>query len=166
MNTLLQDIRYGLRSLAKAPGFTAIAVATLALGIGANTAIFSVVHAVLLRRLPYPEPERLLVMTERHIRDGKWSASGTTRSRLRSGGGVPWLTFLDWRAQARSFRGLAGFHTRQIMLSGTGEPEMLLSAQVSAEFFPLLGVRPALGRSFGEPDDRPGAPPTLILSWG
>ncbi len=166
MSTLGNDLRYAARGLAKSPGFAAVAVATLALGIGANTAIFSVVHAVLLRRLPYPEPERLLVMTERHIRDGKWSASGTTRSRLRSGGGVPWLTFLDWRAQTRSFRGLAGFHTRQIMLSGTGEPEMLLSAQVSAEFFPLLGVRPALGRSFGEPDDRPGAPPTLILSWG
>jgi putative ABC transport system permease protein len=166
MNTLLQDLRYGLRSLLKAPGFTAIAVATLALGIGANTAIFSVVRAVLLRRLPYPEPERLLVITERHIRDGEWSGSGSTRSRLRSGGGVPWLTFLDWRAQTRSFRGLAGFHTSQVMLSGAGEPEMLLSAQVSAEFFPLLGVRPALGRLFGASDDAPGAPPTLILSDG
>jgi len=164
MNTLLQDLRYGLRSLLKAPGFTAIAVATLALGIGANTAIFSVVHAVLLRRLPYPEPDRLLVMTERHVREGKMP--GSTRSRLRSGGGVPWLTFLDWRAQTHSFRGLAGFHTRQIMLSGAGEPEMLLSAQVSAEFFPLLGARPVLGRLFGAPDDAPGAPPTLILSWG
>ena len=166
MNTLLQDLRYGIRSLLRAPGFTAIAVATLALGIGANTAIFSVIHAVLLRRLPYPEPERLLVMTERHIRDGEWRGSGSTRSRLRSGGGVPWLTFLDWRAQTHSFRGLAGFHTRQVMLSGAGEPEMLLSAQVSAEFLPLLGVRPALGRLFGASDDAPGAPPTLILSYG
>src|SRR5690242_15865962 len=143
MNTLLQDLRYGVRSLLKTPGFAAVAVATLALGIGANTAIFSVVHAVLLRRLPYPEPERLLVMTERRVGEGAMRGSG--RSRLRSGGGVPWLTFLDWRAQTHSFRALAGFHTRQIMLSGAGEPEMLLSAQVSAEFFPILGVRPALG---------------------
>jgi putative ABC transport system permease protein len=164
VNTLVQDLRYGVRSLLKTPGFAAIAVATLALGIGANTAIFSVVNAVLLRRLPYPEPDRLLVMTERRLRDGE--IRGSTRSQLRSGGGVPWLTFLDWRAQTHSFSGLAGFHTRQIMLSGAGEPEMLLSAQVSADFFPLLGARPVLGRLFGAPDDAPGAPPTLILSWG
>jgi putative ABC transport system permease protein len=153
MNTLLQDLRYALRGLAKSPGFTAVAVATLALGIGANTAIFSVVHAVLLRRLPYPEPDRLVVMRERHIHHCCT--------------GVAWPTFLDWREQSHSFRGgLAGFRTDHVMLSGTGEPEMLRSAQVSAEFFPLLGARPTLGRFFGATDDRPGAPPTAVLSYG
>jgi putative ABC transport system permease protein len=152
MNTLLQDLRYGFRTLIKSPGFTVVAVATLALGIGANTAIFSVVQAVLLKSLPYPEPDRLVVMRERHIHH--------------CCSGVAWPTFLDWRDQNRSFQAIAGFHEWRVMLSGLGEPEMLRSAQVSAEFFPLLGVRPALGRFFDADDDKPGAPPTLILSWG
>ena len=153
MNTVMQDLRYAVRGLAKSPGFTAVAVATLALGIGANTAIFSVVHAVLLRRLPYPESDRLVVMRETQIR--------------RNGSmGVAWPTFLDWRAQSRSFRGLAGFRLYHAMLSGAGEPEMLRSAEVSAEFFPLLGARPSAGRFFGPADDRPGAPPTAVLSYG
>jgi putative ABC transport system permease protein len=152
MTTLMQDLRYAARTLGKSPGFTAIAVATLALGIGANTAIFSVVHAVLLRRLPYPEPDRLLVMRERHIHHCCT--------------GVAWPTFLDWRAQTHSFSELAGFRTDHAMLSGAGEPEMLRSAQVSAEFFPLLGARPAAGRFFDAADDRPGAPPTAVISHG
>ncbi len=153
MSTLMQDLRYALRTLVRTPGFTAIAVATLALGIGANTAIFSVVHAVLLRRLPYPEPDRLVVMRERHIHHGGEM-------------GVAWPTFLDWRTQARSFQGMAGFRTDHLMLSGAGAPEMLRSAQVSAPFFPLLGVSPALGRAFDEADDRPGASPVALLSHG
>jgi putative ABC transport system permease protein len=152
MSTLMQDLRYAARTLAKSPMFTLVAVLTLALGIGANTAIFSVVHAVLLRRLPYPDPGRLVVMRERHIHHCCT--------------GVAWPTFLDWRDQNRSFQAIAGFREDHVMLSGLGEPEMLRSAQVSAEFFPLLGVRPALGRFFGAADDKPGAPPTLILSWG
>ena len=151
--SVAQDLRYAARGLAKSPGFTAVAIATLALGIGANTAIFSVVHAVLIRRLPYPEPERLVVMREEQIRQ-------------RHSMGVAWPTFLDWRAQSGSFRGLAGFRTDQAMLSGLGEPEMLRVAQVSADFFPLLGVQPEIGRFFGAADDQPGAPPTVLLSWG
>ena len=152
MNALFQDLRYALRSFARSPGFSAVAVLTLALGIGANTAIFSVVHAVLLRRLPYPAPERLVVLRERQIHHGEM--------------GVAWPTFLDWRAQSRSFEDLAGFRTDHVMLSGQGEPEMLRSAQVSAGFFPLLGARPVLGRGFGEADDKPGAPPVALLSDG
>jgi putative ABC transport system permease protein len=152
----MQELRYAVRTLAKSPAFSVIAVATLALGIGANTAIFSVVHAVLLRRLPYPEPDRLVVMRERHVRDPE--GIGTM--------GAAWPTFLDWRTQTRSFQGLAAFRTDHVLLSGAGEPEMLRSAQVSAEFFSLLGVRPAAGRFFDASDDKPGAPPTLILSWG
>jgi putative ABC transport system permease protein len=152
MNTLFQDLRYALRSFARSPGFAAVAVLTLALGIGANTAIFSVVHAVLLRRLPYPEPNRLVVLRERQIHHGEM--------------GVAWPTFLDWRVQSRSFQTMAGFRTDHVMLSGLGEPEMLRSAQVSAEFFPLLGTQPVLGRPFGEADDKPGAPPVALLSHG
>ncbi len=150
MTTLLQDIRYALRSLAKAPAFTGIAVLTIALGIGANTAIFSVVHAVLLRRLPYPEPDRLVVLREHHNQAGDM--------------GVAWPTFLDWRERSRAFSGLAGFRRTEANVSGDREPEMLRVAQVSASLFPLLGVRAALGRTFVEADDRPGAPRTLILS--
>jgi len=153
VSTLLQDLRYALRNLVRTPGFTAIAVATLALGIGANTAIFSVVHAVLLRRLPYPEPDRLVVLREQQIHQ-----SGEM--------GVAWPTFLDWRTQAQSFQDIAGFRTDHLMLSGAGEPEMLRSAQVSAPFFSLLGVRPALGRAFDAEDDRPGASPVALLSHG
>ena len=152
MSTLIQDLRYAVRTLARTPGFTIIAVVTLALGIGANAAIFSVVHAVLLRRLPYPEPDRLVVMREGHVHHCCT--------------GVAWPTYLDWRHQNRSFQAMAAFHEARVMLSGLGEPEMLRSAQVSADFFGVLGVRPALGRLFGAADDQPGAPPTLILSWG
>src|SRR5262245_5205271 len=101
MSTLMQDLRYALRTLAKSPGFTAVAVATLALGIGANAAIFSVVHAVLLKSLPYPDPGRLVVMRERQIHSGEM--------------GVAWPTFLDWRTQARSVQSMAGFRTDHVM---------------------------------------------------
>jgi len=150
LNALLQDLRYALRTLARSPGFTAVAVVTLALGIGANTAIFSVVRAVLLKRLPYPEPERLVVLREHHAHAGEM--------------GVAWPTFLDWREQSRTFQKLAGFRTTHTTLSGAAEPELLRVGQVSASFFPVLGVAPAFGRSFAEPDDRPGGPATLLLS--
>jgi putative ABC transport system permease protein len=152
MTTLMHDLRYAARTLGKSPGFAAIAIVTLALGIGANTAIFSVVHAVLLRRLPYPEPDRLLVMRERHIHHCCM--------------GVAWPTFLDWREQTRSFQSMAGFHLDRVMLSGRGEPEMLRSAQVSSPFFGLLGVTPIVGRAFDAADDRPGAPAVTLLSQG
>jgi putative ABC transport system permease protein len=150
MSTLMQDLRYALRTLARTPGFTAIAVATLALGIGANTAIFSVVHAVLLRRLPYPEPNRLLVIVEHQKRLGDMS--------------VAWPNFLDWRAQSRTLSSLAAFRTNSMTVSGAEEPELLGVGEVSAAFFPLLGATPPLGRALLESDDRPGAPPAVVLS--
>jgi putative ABC transport system permease protein len=151
MNTLLQDLRYGLRTLTKAPGFTAIAVATLALGIGANTAIFSVVRAVLLRSLPYPHPAELVVVHEHNDRSpGKM--------------GIAWPNFLDWRNQVRSLRTPAGYRLTRWNVSGTREPELLRGAEISAPFFSLLAVRPALGRDFLETDDRPGVERTVILS--
>ena len=150
MNTLLQDLRYGLRTLAKARGFTAIAVITLALGIGANTAIFSVVHAVLLRTLPYPEPSRLVVIVESHIHHGDMS--------------VAWPDFLDWKERSRTLSSLAAYRTNQMTLSGAQEPELLQIGEVSAAFFPLLGARAQLGRVFLEAEDRPGVAPSVVLS--
>jgi putative ABC transport system permease protein len=150
MRTLLQDLRYGLRTLAKAPGFAAVAVLTLALGIGANTAIFSVVHAVLLRRLPYPEPHRLVVVSEHQMRLGDMSVS--------------WPNFLDWRERSRTLSSLAAYRTNDMTVSGAQEPELLHIGEVSAAFFPLLGARPPLGRPFTDVDDRPGAPPVVVLS--
>ena len=150
MRTVLQDLRYGLRTLAKAPGFTAIAIVTLALGIGANTAIFSVVHAVLLRRLPYPEPQRLVVVVEHHIHHGDMSVS--------------WPNFLDWRERSRTLSSLAAYRLNQMTVSGTQEPAMLQIGEVSASFFPLLGARAQLGRAFLEAEDRPGVAPSVVLS--
>ena len=100
MNTLAQDLRYALRALARSPGFAAVAVVTLALGIGANTAIFCVVHAVLLRPLPYPEPHRLVVVTERRLRLGEQSVS--------------WMNFLDWRAASRTLAAQAAYRTDHV----------------------------------------------------
>ena len=150
MRTLVQDLRYAVRMLAKSPGFTLVAVATLALGIGANTAIFSVVRAVLLRSLPYPEPHRLVVTHEHNERSGSM--------------GVAWPTFLDWRERVQSLHELAGYRRTSWNVSGTREPELLPGAEISAPFLSLLGVRPALGRDLQEADDRPGAERTVIIS--
>jgi putative ABC transport system permease protein len=150
MRTLGQDLRYAVRMLAKSPGFTLVAVATLALGIGANTAIFSVVRAVILRSLPYPEPDRLVVGSEYHERSGEM--------------GIAWPTFLDWRERVRSLAPVAGYRLTRWNVSGTREPELLQGAEISASFLSALGVRPALGRDFQETDDRPGAEKTVILS--
>ncbi len=150
MRTLGQDLRYAVRMLAKSPGFTLIAVATLALGIGANTAIFSVVRAVILRTLPYPAPSELVVTSEFHERSGEM--------------GIAWPNFLDWREQVRSMRTPAGYRLTRWNVSGTREPELLRGAQISPPFLALLGVRPVLGRDFQAADDRPGAEATVILS--
>ncbi len=150
MSTLIQDLRYALRTLVRTPGFTAIAVATLALGIGANTAIFSVVHAVLLRRLPYPEPDRLVVIREQQKRLGKM--------------GVAWPNFLDVRAQSHALSGLAGYRTDEMTLNDAREPAMVRVGEVSAALFPLLGAKAQLGRVLAESDDRPDAAPAVVLS--
>jgi putative ABC transport system permease protein len=150
MRTLSQDLRYAVRMLAKSPGFTLIAVATLALGIGANTAIFSVVRAVILRTLPYPAPDELVVTSEFHERSGEM--------------GIAWPNFLDWREKVRSMGTPAGYRLTRWNVSGTREPELLQGAQISPAFLSLLGVRPVLGRDFQAADDRPGAEATVILS--
>src|SRR5262245_44725412 len=146
------DIRYCLRTLARTPVFTITVVLTLALGIGANTAIFSIADRLLLRSLPFPHGEQLVVMHE----------SRRTAQRM----DVSPANWLDWQKDSRSFESFAAWTNRfPSTLTGSGEPERLKAETVSHEFFPLIGVRPVLGRVFSPEDDRPGAPPTAILSY-
>jgi predicted permease len=152
MNTLLQDLRYGLRTLAKNPGFSAVAVLTLALGIGANTAIFSVVNGVLLRPLPYKDPGRLVVLGERTPEFDMMSFS--------------YPNFVDWQEQNHSFEGMAAFNWQDYNLTGTGDPEHLNGKRVSASFFFVFGIPPALGRDFDPKEDHVGAGPVVMISGG
>ena len=153
MRTLLQDLRYGARVLRKRPGFTAVAALTLALGIGANTAIFSVVEAALLRPLPYDRPEQLVWMYE----DGtdvpnRW---------------VSYPNYLDWRARSRSFEAMSTIRAWDLTVTGAGgEPEGLTARMVSAEYFDLMRARPMLGRAFLREEDRAGGAPVTVLSHG
>jgi putative ABC transport system permease protein len=154
MQTLWQDLRYGARMLRKNPGFTLIAVATLSLGIGANTAIFTVVNAVLLRPLSYPEPERIMRLAP------DWpNASFRNASEPK---------FVFWRERSQSFDGVAatiGIGSG-VNLSGAGEPEFVAGVRVSADFFRVLGVNPAIGRGFTKEEDSPNGERVVILSHG
>ena len=154
MGNLWQDIRYGFRMLLKKPGFTAIAVLTLALGIGANTAIFSVVNAVLLRPLPFAEPDRLVMVYEKRLKLG----------RTRNPVSAP--DFIDWRAQNTVFENMAAYTWWNANLTGGDEPERIMGAVASAGLFPTLGVEPALGRSFTPEEDQPNANRVVVLSHG
>ncbi len=152
MSTLLQDVKYGLRMLAKNPGFTAVAVLTLALGIGVNTAIFSVVNGVLLNPMPYPQPDRLVALYSRRVQFQR--------------GSISYPNFLDWVRENRSFSALAAFRSDNFTLTGAGEPERVPAEMVSASFFPLLGVKPVIGRSFTAQEDQLGGAPVVMLSGG
>ncbi|MFN7943999.1 MAG: ABC transporter permease [Blastocatellia bacterium] len=153
MGTLWQDMRYGLRMLARQPGFTLIAVLTLALGIGANTAIFSVVNAVLLRPLPYPESERLALLSEYGRNFGEMSIS--------------YPNFSDWRAQQTVFEAIGVYNRDSYNLTEQGsEPERIRAAQMSADLFSALRVKPLLGRLYTNDEDKPGAAPVVVLSYG
>jgi putative ABC transport system permease protein len=153
MESFIQDLRFGARMLLKQPGFTSIAVLTLALGIGANTAIFSIVNAVLLRPFPYKEPERLVVVQERENAGAGFSPS--------------YPNFVDWRAQNTAFESISAVRGNESFnFTGAGEPERLQGRLVSAEFFSTLGVKPLVGRDFLPEEDRPGAAPAVILSYG
>ena len=152
---LLQDLRYALRMLAKQPAFTAIAVLTLALGVGANTAIFSVVNALLLQPLPYPHPEQLVRIRE--------------RTPVFPSGSVGYPNYLDWRANQRGFTDLALYRSGDANLSGTGvdnEPEHVIAARVTFNFLSILGLPPLLGRDFRESDDLPGSRKVVLISEG
>jgi predicted permease len=152
MNALLRDLRYGLRMLAKNLGFTAIAVLTLALGIGVNTALFSVVNGVLLNPLPYLEPNHLVAL---YSRDANYNQAS-----------VSYPNFLDWVSDNRSFSALGAFRGDDFDLTGMGEPERVPVEMISASFFPLLGVHPVLGRAFRPEEDQLGAAPVALISGG
>jgi len=152
MNSLLQDVRYALRMLAKTPTFTGVAILTLALGIGANTAIFTVANSVLLRPLPFSHPERLLYVS---------AAEAAQRSSLSP---MSWLRFTTIRDQNRSFSGIAAFTNETFNLSGRGDPVQIPSARVSGNFLDVLGVQPVLGRGFLPEEDRPGARNVVLIS--
>ncbi len=152
MMSFWQDIRYGLRVLLKSPGFTAIAVLTLALGIGANTALFSVVNGVLLNPLPFPNPDRLVAVY-----------SKTTEFQESS---ISYPNFLDWVKDNHSFSKLGAFRSEEYNMTGEGEPERLHGQMISADFFPALGVNPILGRYFLPEEDKPGAAPVAIIGEG
>ncbi len=150
LETLLQDIRYGLRQLRRNPGFTAIALITLALGIGATTAIFSIVNGVLLNPLPYPHAPRLMAFAEKLPPFQDFAIS--------------YPDFLDWVKMNHTFEALAAYRHTDMNLTGSGEAERVKVTQVSASFFPLLGVKPVIGRNFAPAEDRRGAASVVILS--
>jgi predicted permease len=152
MGALFQDVRYGFRMLAKNPGFTAVAVLTLALGIGANTAIFSVVYGVLLRPLPYPKPDQIVDLREVNAKGGRMHFADPN--------------FEDVRSQSHAFQGVAEYSAWLQSVSGGSEPTRSTVASVSHDFFPLMGVRPVLGRGFLAEDQRFGAAPVALVSYG
>ena len=149
---MLNDLRYGLRMLAKNPGFTAVAVLTLALGIGANTAIFSVVNAVLLRPLPYTDPDRLVTVWE------------TDPQHSNTHGLASYLNFADWTAQNHVFEQMAAFRLSYLNLTSVDKPAHLLCAVVSADLFQLLGWAPILGRTFLPEEDNVTGNRVVVLS--
>jgi len=149
MRNFRQDIQFALRVLRKSPGFTAIAILTLALGIGANSALFSVVNGVLLNPLPFQDPDRLVALYTK-------TPTGNQNS-------ITYLNFLDWQKNNRSFSSLCAFRSDNFNLTGAGEPDRLHGHMISAEFFSTLGIQPVLGRTFRPEEDQPGAAPVAIL---
>ena len=153
MDTLRQDLRYALRTLTRNFGFSSVVILTLVLGIGANTAIFTVVNGILLKPLPYPEPDRLLMLWEKSLSDGTL-------------GTVAPANFYDWREQNHTFEKMAAIDPYpDFILSGSGEARRLQGAAVSQDFFSLLGTRLAAGRDFLPEEEHPGSNHVVILSY-
>src|SRR5277367_494668 len=152
MTTFAHDLRYAIRMLLKSPGFAGIAVLTLALGIGANTTLFSVVNGVLLNPLPYPHSGQLVAVYAK--------TPGVDQ------GPIVYLNFLDWQRDTRTFASLAAYRNQNYSVTGTAEAERLSGYMISAEFFSTLGVQPLLGRTFRSDDDQIGATPVVVLSGG
>ncbi|HZD32565.1 MAG TPA: ABC transporter permease, partial [Candidatus Angelobacter sp.] len=155
MNTLLLDLRYAVRMLIQSPGFAAIAVLTLAIGIGANTALFSVVNGVLLNPLAYPHSDQLVAIYEKYEKIGGLESAP-----------IEYLNFLDWQRESRSFAAMAAYRNEDYNFIGSGEGERLSGYMISADFFNALGVTPILGRTFRTDDDQLGAAPVVVVSGG
>src|SRR5579863_2770967 len=152
LENLLQDLRCGARTLRKAPGFAAVAILTLALGIGVNTALFSVVNGVLLNPLPYAQPSQLVELW--------WDRTPGQHS------AVPYLNFLDWQKESTAFSAVGAYLQDNMIVTGAGEPERVDGVRISANFFEVLGVKPLLGRSFRPEEDQLGAGPVVLIGDG
>ena len=150
IETLFQDIRYGVRIMRRSPGFTAVAILTLTLGIGANTAIFSVVNGVLLSPLPYPHPEQLITLHE-------------SKPNFQYGS-ISYLNFRDWQKENRTFSAITISRGTSFILTGTGEAEQEDGQFITADLLPILGIRPQLGRNLAPGEDEIGAPPVVLIS--
>ena len=152
MSELLQDLRYAIRMLAKSPGFTAVAVLTLALAIGANTALFSVINGVLLNPLPYPHPEQLVTLHE-------------SKPNFNTGS-ISYPNFLDWQKENHTLSSMAVARPYSFSLTNLGEAEQIQGQFVTSDFFPTLGIKPVIGRNFVSADDQRGAAPVAMISAG
>src|SRR6267142_6575305 len=152
METLLRDLRYGVRGLLQRPGFTAIAIITLALGIGANTAIFTLVRGVLLRPLPFNEPERLIGIRESKVGEGR-------------GNPMAWRSFAEFRDKAQTLESIAAYQNTNPDIEQANGTMRVQGTRVSHSYFKVLGVRPLLGRDFTPEDDKVGAPLTAVLGY-
>jgi putative ABC transport system permease protein len=151
MQTLLQDIRFAIRRFRKDSAFMAVTIVTLALGIGATSAIFSVVNGVLLRPLPFPHSDRVVMLMEQTKRFPRFSVS--------------YQNFVDWRAQAQSYESIAAVRNTVLTLSGSGEPERLAAQMATANLFSTLGINVSEGRSFGSEEDKAGGPNVALISY-
>jgi putative ABC transport system permease protein len=154
METLFRDLRFGMRMLARNPGFTAVAIITMALGLGANTALFSVVNGVMLKSLPFKDPDRLMFVLETNA---KFPAPGVSASSL---------NYRDWKEQNHSFESLAARQAFGGNLTSSERPEKIQGERVTWDYFPTLGLTPIAGRAFTQEEDKPGAPTVLLLSNG
>jgi len=160
MSSIFQDFRYALRLLRKSPGFTAVSVAVLALGIGGNAAIFALVSRVMLRPLPYPQPDRLMALS--------LTATGRGMKNLAAGDELPWSfpKYRTFREIDREFASAAAFGDDAVNLSGVGEPERVRIEYASGDYFPMLGIRPESGRLLSPADDAAGSPPAVVVGDG
>ena len=150
IDTFVRDVRYGVLLLLRDRGFSAIAIGVMAIGIGANAAMFSLVDAVLLKPLPYPDPDRIVRVLE--------MPTPTTRN------GITTLNLLDWKRLSTSFEALSATRGLSVALTGAGEPSRLNGTLVSADYFKVFGVEAAMGRTFLPKDEEPGAAPVVVLS--